>query len=297
MTLPLIRSKLFVPGARPELYAKALASAADAISIDLEDAVLESRKAEARAALTQFLHSDAATGHGKTIIVRINGIATPHFESDIEACAWPATDVINLPMAESAEDVQKAARAIARWEQERGIARPIGILPNIESPRGLRLAAEIAQADPRVVGLQLGFGDLLEPLAIDRSNAAAIQHLQLAMRLAAGEAGIPALDSAYANVKDADGYRREAEEARRMGYMGKTCIHPSQVELANETFRPAEQEIARALRVVEAWEAAQKEGTGALLVDGRMIDMPFALRAQSIVALARQLGLIPAARA
>ncbi len=297
MTLPLIRSKLFVPGARPELYAKALASAADAISIDLEDAVLESRKAEARAALTQFLHSDAATGHGKTIIVRINGIATPHFESDIEACAWPATDVINLPMAESAEDVQKAARAIARWEQERGIARPIGILPNIESPRGLRFAAEIAQADPRVVGLQLGFGDLLEPLAIDRSNAAAIQHLQLAMRLAAGEAGIPALDSAYANVKDTDGYRREAEEARRMGYMGKTCIHPSQVELANETFRPAEQEIARALRVVEAWEAAQKEGTGALLVDGRMIDMPFALRAQAIVALARQLDLIPAARA
>ncbi|MET0961733.1 MAG: CoA ester lyase [Noviherbaspirillum sp.] len=297
MTLPLIRSKLFVPGARPELFAKALASAADAISIDLEDAVLESRKAEARAALTQFLHSDAATGHGKTIIVRINGIATPHFESDIEACAWPATDVINLPMAESAEDVRKAARAIARWEQERGIARPIGILANIESPRGLRLAAEIAAADPRVVGLQLGFGDLLEPLAIDRSNAAAIQHLQLAMRLAAGEAGIPALDSAYANVKDADGYRREAEEARRIGYMGKTCIHPSQVELANETFRPAEQEIARALRVVEAWETAQKDGTGALLVDGRMIDMPFALRAKAIVALARQLGLVPAARA
>lgn len=297
MTLPLIRSKLFVPGARPELYAKALASGADAISIDLEDAVLESRKAEARAALTEFLCSAAAAGHGKTIIVRINGIGTPHFESDIEACAWPATDVINLPMAESAEDVRKAARALARWEQERGIARPIGILANIESPRGLRLAAEIATADPRVLGLQLGFGDLLEPLAIDRTNAAAIQHLQLSMRLAAGEAGIPALDSAYANVKDTAGYRREAEEARRLGYMGKTCIHPSQVDLANETFRPAEEEIARALRVVAAWDNAQKEGTGALLVDGRMIDIPFALRAQAVVALARQLGLVPAAHA
>lgn len=297
MTLPLIRSKLFVPGARPELYAKALASSADAISIDLEDAVLESRKAEARAALTGFLCSAAAAGHGKTIIVRINGIGTLHFESDIEACAWPATDVVNLPMAESAEDVRKTARALARWEQERGIARPISILANIESPRGLRFAAEIAAADPRVVGLQLGFGDLLEPLGIDRTNAAAIQHLQLAMRLAAGEAGIPALDSAYANVKDTEGYRREAEEARRLGYMGKTCIHPSQVELANDTFRPGEQEIARALRVVNAWESAQKEGTGALLVDGRMIDIPFALRAQAIVALARQLGLIPAAHA
>jgi citrate lyase subunit beta/citryl-CoA lyase len=297
MTLPLIRSKLFVPGARPELFAKALASEADAISIDLEDAVLESRKAEARAALMQFLRSPAAEGHGKIIIVRINAISTAHFESDIEACAWPAADVINLPMAESPDDVRKTALALARWEQQRGITRPIGILANIESPRGLRRAAEIAAADPRVIGLQLGFGDLLEPLGIDRTNAAAVQHLQLAMRLAAGEAGVPALDSAYANVKDAEGYQREAEEARRLGYMGKTCIHPSQVALANDTFRPSDQEIARALRVVEAWETAQQDGAGALLVDGRMIDIPFALRAQAIVARARQLGIVPAASA
>lgn len=297
MTLPLIRSKLFVPGARPELFAKALASDADAISIDLEDAVLESRKAEARAALTRFLCSSAATGHGKIIIVRINGIGTAHFDSDIEASAWPATDVINLPMAESPEDVRKAAQALKRWEQARGITQPIGILANIESPRGLRRAAEIAAADPRVVGLQLGFGDLLEPLGIDRTNAAAVQHLQLAMRLAAGEACIAALDSAYADIKDAEGYRREAEQARRLGYMGKTCIHPSQVALANDTFRPGEQEIARALRVVDAWEAAQNDGTGALVVDGQMIDIPFALRARAIVALARQMGIIPAAGA
>ena len=291
MTLPLIRSKLFVPGARPELFAKALAGAADAISIDLEDAVLENRKAEARAALAQFLNSPAATGHGKTIIVRINDISTPHFEHDIQAAAFAATDMINLPKAESAEDVQRTALALARWERERGLARPIAILANIESPRGLRKAAEIAAADPRVVGLQLGFGDLLEPLGIDRTNSAAIQHLQLAMRLAAGEAGIAALDSAYANVQDAEGYRREAGEARRLGYMGKTCIHPSQVALANEAFRPDDAEIARALRVIDAWESAQKDGTGALLVDGRMIDLPFALRAQAIVRLARQLGI------
>ena len=294
LSLPLIRSKLFVPGARPDLFAKALASGADAISIDLEDAVLEERKAEARAALAQFLRSPGSTGHGKTLIVRVNGLATPHFDSDIEACAWPATGLVNLPKAESAGDVRRAADALARWERERGMTRPIGILANIESPRGLRLAAEIACADPRVVGLQLGFADLLEPLGMDRANPAAIEQLQLAVRLAAGEAGIPALDSAYANVKDPDGYRREAGQARRLGYMGKTCIHPSQVALANDAFRPGDEEIAHALRVVAAWDAARRDGAGALLVDGRMIDMPFALRAQAIVSLARQLGLLPA---
>lgn len=294
MTLPLIRSKLFVPGARPELYAKALASEADAISIDLEDAVLESRKAEARAVLTQFLRSPAAHGHGKTIIVRINAISTVHFDSDIEACAWPAVDAVNLPMAESPEDVRKTALALLRWEQQRGLTRPIGILANIESPRGLRHAAGIAAADPRVIGLQLGLGDLFEPLGMDRTKASTVEQLQLAVRLAAGEAGVPALDTAYANVGDPEGYRREAQEARRLGYMGKTCIHPSQVALANAAFRPSDQEIARAQRVVDAWEAAQQQGNGALLVEGRMIDLPFALRAQAIVALALQLGIAPA---
>ena len=293
--LPLIRSKLFVPGARPELFAKALAGDTDAISIDLEDAVLEERKDEARQALCRFLRSDQASGHGKTIIMRINGLQTPHFERDIEACAWPAVDVINLPKAESADDVRRTAQTLARWEEAHGCARTIGILANIESPRGLRLAADIAGADPRVVGLQLGFADLLEPLGIARDNPAAIQQLQLAVRLAAGEAGLPALDSAYANVRDPEGYRAEAAQARRLGFMGKTCIHPSQVALANESFRPSDDEIARAVRVADAWETAQREGTGALLVDGRMIDIPFALRAQSIVAMARQLGLLPAA--
>ena len=293
--LPLIRSKLFVPGARPELFAKALAGDADAISIDLEDAVLEERKDEARDALSRFLRSDDARGHGKTVIVRINGLQTPHFDRDIEACAWPAVDVINLPKAESADDVRRAAQALSYWEQAHGCQRQIGILANIESPRGLRLAAEIAGADVRVVGLQLGFADLLEPLGIDRANPPAIQQLQLAVRLAAGEAGLPALDSAYANVRDPEGYRSEAAQARRLGYMGKTCIHPSQVALANDSFRPSDEEIGRAVQVAEAWEAARKKGTGALLVDGRMIDIPFALRAQADADMARQLGLLPAA--
>src|SRR3569833_2212611 len=205
----IIRSKLFVPGARPELFAKALAGEADAISIALEDAVLERRKAEARAALNAFLHSPAASGHGKLIIVRVNGLATPHFEADMRACAHPQVDVVNLPKPESADDVLAAAKVLERYERECGVGRQIGILANIESPRGLRHAADIAAAHPRVVGLQLGFGDLLEPLGIDRTNASAIRQLQLTVRLAAGEAGLPAFDSAFADVRDPAGYRQE----------------------------------------------------------------------------------------
>lgn len=287
-----MRSKLFVPGSRLELFSKALSGEADAISIDLEDAVEESRKAKARAAVGEFLRSRPPSSTGKVIIVRVNGLATSHFNADLDAIVWPGVDLLNLPKPESADDVRVAAAALAQYEAKRGIEEPIGILANIESPRGLRLATEIASADRRIVGLQLGFADLLEPLGIDRKDALAIHHLQLAVRIAAGEAGIWAYDAAFAAVKDPEGYRKEAETARRLGYMGKTCIHPSQIALANEVFRPSDEEIADALRVVEASREAQKKGVGAFVVNGKMIDAPFSKRAEAVVALARRLGLV-----
>ena len=291
-----MRSKLFVPGSRPELFAKAVASQADAISIDLEDAVEESRKVEARAAVSSFLNSRQPGADGKVMIVRVNAPSTPHFEPDLQAIVGPALDLANLPMAESPQDVSAAAEALSRIERARGIEKPIGLLVNIETPRALRLAAEIAKAAPRVVGLQLGFGDLFEPLGIDRSHAAAVEQVQLTLRLAAGEAGVWACDAAYANVKDVDGYRREAEIARRLGFVGKSCIHPSQIALANEVFRPTDREIAHALRVVAASGEAKRKGIGAYMVDGRMVDAPFARRAEDIVALAGRLGLLPQAQ-
>jgi citrate lyase subunit beta/citryl-CoA lyase len=291
---PLMRSKLFVPASRPEFFAKALASEADAISFDLEDAVQESRKVEARRTLQTFLRETPPRSRGKVVIVRVNRLTTPHFEADIAAVTRPGVDMINLPKPESAEDVRAAAAVLARYETERGIERPIGILPNIESPRGLRLAAEIARAHPRVVGLQLGLGDLFEPFGIDRTDAVAVHGAQLAVRLAAAEAGLWACDTAYAAVKDADGFTREAEAARRLGYIGKSCIHPSQIALANAVFRPSDAQIAAALRVVEAARGAEANGVGAFLVDGRMIDGPFIKRAEAILGAARGLGLLPA---
>jgi citrate lyase beta subunit len=288
-----MRSKLFVPGSRPELFAKAVAGAADAISIDLEDAVEETRKVHAREATARFLSARAPAADGKVIIIRVNGLTTPHFEADLEAVIVPRVDLVNLPMVGAAEDVRAASAAIARLEAQRGLARPVRLLVSIETPRAVRLAAEIGGADARVAGLQLGFADLFEPLGIDRSNAAAVQQVQLAVKLAAAEAGVWAYDAAYANVADPDGYRAEAEMARRLGFLGKSCIHPSQIALANAVFRPSDSEIAHSLRVVAAAREATQKGIGAYMVDGRMVDAPFVRRAEDVVALASRLGLVP----
>ena len=287
----LLRSKLFVPASRPELFSKALAGDADALSFDLEDAVREGRKAEAREALSRFLEEIAGRPHHKTLIVRVNGLSTPHFEHDAAAVVGLGIDMINLPKPDGADDVRRAAAVLARHEAARRIEQPIRILANIESPRGLRLAAEIAAAHPRVVGLQLGLGDLFEPFGIDRADARAVHAMQLAVRLAAAEAGVWACDTVYGTVSDPEGYTREAEAARRLGYVGKSCSHPTQVPLANAVFRPSDAEIAAARRVLEAARTAEARGLGAFLVDGRMIDAPFIQRAESIVDAARRLGI------
>ena len=287
-----MRSKLFVPASRPELFAKALAGDADALSFDLEDAVDETMKDVARRSLAKFL-AGLGSDHGKTIIVRVNALATDHFRDDIAAVvASDAVDIVNLPKGESADDVKKCANAIARAERGRS-AREIGILVNIETPRAFRLAAEMAAASPRVVGLQAGWGDLIEPLGIDRYNPPMIEALLLAIRVAAGEANVWAYDGAWANIKDQEGYKREAEASRRLGYIGKSCIHPSQVPLANAVFRPTDAEIAHSLQVVVAARNAVAKGVGAFTVNGRMVDAPFIRRAEAILSLARKLRLIP----
>ena len=166
------------------------------------------------------------------------------------------------------------------------MVQPVGLLLNIESPRALRDAAALAAAHPAVAGLQLGLGDLFEPAGIDRREPAAVQQAMFALRLAAAEAGVFAYDSAFANIEDEAGFRAEAELARRLGFLGKSCIHPRQVPLANAAFRPTDAEIAHARRVVQAAGQAEAQGVAAFVVDGRMIDGPFLRRAESVVRLA-----------
>lgn len=280
-----MRSKLFVPGTRPELFGKALSSDADALSLDLEDAVARERKAEGRATVAGWLRQ-SRDGRSPAIIVRVNPIGSEHFEADLSALVPAGLAIVNIPKLECADEVREVVARLERLERGHGRDEPVAILANIETPRGLRLAAEIAAADPRVVGLQIGFGDLFEPFGIARDDVNALAHVRMGVRLAAAEAGIAAYDGAFVGVDDPDGYRRECEAARRLGFAGKSCIHPRQIPIANEVFGPNPGEFARARRVLAAAEEKLGAGIGAFMLDGDMVDEPFIVRARAILALA-----------
>jgi len=282
-----MRSKLFVPGVRPELFAKALAGEADALSLDLEDSVADERKAEARTAVAGFIRSEAARAAAKLIIVRVNGPDSGHFEEDVRAVAHDGVALLNIPKIESAAELHAAVGILQRVEAANGVSQPIRLLINIETPKALAHAAEIAEADARVAGLQLGLGDLFEPHGVDRHDVANVHATMFAVRMAAAQAGVFAVDGAFADLEDAAGFSAEAQMARRLGFVGKSCIHPRQVALANAAFAASEEELATARRIVEAAGSAVEQGRGVFVVDGKMIDLPFLKRAQAIVASAR----------
>ena len=291
-----MRSKLFIPGSRPELFDKALASAADGLSFDLEDAVAESKKSEARATLSAWMGAQSVLSSKKTIIVRVNAMDTPHFEQDVAQVVRTGLHMINLPKPESPEAVVQAVAAIEKAERANGVNRdgehPIRLLLNIETPKALRTAFDLASAHPRVAGLQLGLGDLFEPIGVSRKDTFAVKYAMMQVKFAAAEAGVEAFDSAFANIQNTQGFLEEAELAARLGYVGKSCIHPSQVAMANEAFRPSDEAITHALRILEAAKEADAKGIGAYVVDGKMIDPPFYKSAVTLVENARRLGLI-----
>lgn len=279
-----MRSKLFVPGGRPELFAKAATSRADALSLDLEDSVPADAKAQARAYVAEFISAQSTRALAKAIIVRVNAPGTPWFDHDLHAVARDGVALLNLPKIESAGDLLEAVRAIERAESANAVGTPLKLLVNIETPRGLANATAIAGAHPRVAGLQLGLGDLFEPLGIDRNDAANVHAVMFAVRMAAAQADVFVLDGAYPDIADETGFTAEAQRARRLGLIGKSCIHPRQIALANAAFSPGEAELERARRIVEAAQAAQRQGRGAFVVDGRMVDLPFLKRAQALLA-------------
>ena len=283
-----MRSKLFVPASRPELFAKAMASDADAISFDLEDAVDDSRKDSARNELAEFLRT-LPPNPRKVIIVRVNSLVTSHGRADLEAVVGPWLDLINQPKCDSPEAVREFVDVLETVESTRETKRP-GILVNIETPHALRVAASIATASPRVAGLQLGLADLMQGLNMLRDNPTVVEQIQLSVRLAAGEAGIFAYDGAFPNILDDEGYRREGEGARRLGFLGKSAIHPRQVPIANEVFSLTADEISHARQVVDASRAASEKGIGAYIVNGRMVDAPFVKSAEKVLELARKFG-------
>jgi len=262
-----MRSKLFVPCSRPEFFAKAIDGAADALSFDLEDSVPPAGKPAARARLAAFMRSDSAMASTKRLIVRINAIDTPFFADDLAALAGLRVDMINLPKADAPGIVRTAAAQVEML----GLAA--GLLVNIETAAGLANAAAVAAAHPRVAGLQVGLNDLFAPLGIDRGDSRHVHAALWQIRLAAGQAGCFAYDGAWPDLTDEQGFRAEAELARSLGYIGKSCIHPRQVAIVNAVF-DRDGEIDRARRLIAAAAAAEAQGRGAFVFDGAMVDAP-----------------------
>lgn len=283
-----MRSKLFVPATRTDFFEKALRSQADSISFDLEDAVLEHRKLEARENLVTYFSSaeflQLKAENKKTIIVRVNPLDSGHLEQDLVAICKVGVDIVNIPKSNTEADILRFVEILTAVEKKApvtpGALIKLKVLANIESPSALINSAKIA-SNPRVWGLQLGLGDLFEPMGIERYEPINVHHVMLGMSLAAGASNKIAYDTAFTNVADPDGFRAEAIQAKKAGFLGKTCIHPNQVAIANDVFSPSEAEIQWANKVLAS--AQENTVNGAYMLDGKMIDAPFIARAQSIL--------------
>jgi citrate lyase subunit beta/citryl-CoA lyase len=279
------RSLLFCPATAPRPLAKLPATGADAVAIDLEDAVTNDRKVDARAALKAALDR---FGEIRTY-VRVNHPSTGLTEGDVHGVLHPNLDGIVLPKVESAETVRAAGAWLAAAERANGIREgQTRILILLESALGIHRAAEILAADERVETAIFGFVDFMLDLGIDTIDTSeGAEELLLARSsvvLAARVAQRPQpLDGPFIDISARDRFLAECRQARRLGFGGKMLIHPSQVELTHRGFAPTADEAQQARRVVDQFAEAERNGVAAIVVDGRLVDYPVMMRAQRIV--------------
>ena len=292
----LSRTTLFVPASRPDMIPKAAASAADAVCIDLEDAVAPAEKAASRGHAVQALRTIDFGARAR--IVRINAIDTPYAYRDlvevIEA-AGDRVDLVMVPKAAGARDVTFVDTLLTQIEAHRGLPAPIGIEAQIESAAGFVYLREIATASPRVEALILGAGDYAASMKMPSSAIGEMDandevypghrwHAVMHGIVAAARAhGLRCMDGPYSAYKDAAGFERSCRIGRAMGFDGKQCIHPSQLPTVNAVFSPSDAEVAAAAALVQAFDAAVAAGQGAATHDGRMIDAASLRMARTIL--------------
>jgi len=282
-TLPVWRSLLFVPVTAKRFVDGAARRGADAIILDLEDSVPEAQKERARG-LIQDAAAKVSQG-GADVTVRIN---RPWRQTlrDLEAAVSPRVRALLLPKIASADHVQLIAEVVSELEAERGMA--VGttqLVPMIETAEAFFKIQEIARADPRIVGLNLGAEDFALSIGM-LPEAEGLFYPKQQLIIAARAAGILPLGfiGTVADFKDLDAFRATIKRSRRLGFMGASVIHPSQIAILNEEFRPTEAEVALARRIVAAYEKSTAEGIGAIVVDGKMVDVPIVVRAQQTLA-------------
>ena len=301
---PAPRSYLYAPGSRPDVLRKALRAGADAVILDLEDAVVPGEKVTARRHVADLL-AELADGLGAELAaertaeragrppcqvhVRINRTDTGFDLDDLRAVVGPALTALRLPKVESADQVRFLAEVLSERESRAGLAAgSVGLYPVVESARGVFAAGSIAAA-PRVIRLGLGVADLLADVGARGDGGSLTDHARAHLVLAGRAAGAGApVDSVFTDLHDTDGLRRQATAARDLGFSGKSVLHPRQVPVVNEVFAPGAEELAEARAVLAAAELAARRGVGALTVDGRFVDEAVVARARALIAMAQE---------
>jgi len=273
------RSLLFVPGNSRRFVDKARALKADIICLDLEDSVPANEKGSAREIIADALAHRKE--YSSPVYVRTNSMESGLVLDDLKAVVKPGIDGIVLPKINDAEEVLQVVKSVASFEGE------LAIIPSIETAKGVVNAYEIAYADDRVQALVFGVFDFLYDMKLDYDEAdpSGYSYARAKVSVDARAAGISAIDGIWQRIDDMDGLVKDSEIAKRLGYSGKSLIHPSQVEPVHRVFRPRKNEIEWARKVVQALGQANEKGTGrgAVRLEGRMIDAVHYKQAKAIL--------------
>lgn len=291
--LPPIRSWLYAPGNDPKLLERVFATEADAVILDLEDAVPLAEKPRARKMVTETLRGHAGVP-GPLVWVRINHPETGLAQGDILAAVRDGLDGIRLPKTEDTETVRRVSGWIAEAEAQAGLpGGSIALVCSLETARGVWNALEIAQADPRLLAMSFGGVDFARDLGIDTAgDGSETLYARSRLVLASRVAGIrPPVESVYPRLQDEAGLEASTRQARALGYFGRAAIHPKQLACINRVFTPAAEEVERARTIVSTATSAEASGSGAVqLADGTFIDAPVVQRAEALLRLAEVLA-------
>lgn len=288
-----IRVALFAPGINAKVMTKAFSSGTDAVILDLEDSVPLAAKAEARGQVSATIDT-AAAAQGPAVYVRANAVATGHLAADLEAVVRPGLDAVILPKVESVDEVEQAAAIIARHEAARGVQPgSVAIILMIESALGVYRCFDLVRASPRVAATCIGVardGDLQTDLgcswSIEGTELMYARSKVLLDTRAAGSHVYP-LDGVFGDLNDEAGLIADTRLSARLGYVGRTVIHPKQIAPVRAAYAISPDEIAAYQKMIVAFEAAEKSGVAAIAVDGKLVDYAMYQRAKRVLDVAK----------
>lgn len=281
------RSYLYVAGSDPHRFEKAHGSGADAIILDLEDAVASEAKMAARASVSDYVRT--LEPGGTAVHVRINAPEYGYLADDLSAATWAGVSALRVPKVERAVDIRAVDDALTALEERRGL--PVGRIQLtliIESARGALALADVTSASPRVSGVALGSSDFLADIGARGADDLATLYVRSQMVLIARAMGLlPPIDSVSTALSDPDAVVREARFAQGLGFFGKSLIHPRQIVGAHEVFSPSADELEHARTVVEAADTAAASGLGATTLQGEFIDPAIVARYRALLTSGR----------